>query len=82
MIEIVAAVVGSGVTIIAMGVTGGIKGNTSNREVVTRLTIAVENIGAKLDDLHEDIKIDRKEMFSRLSAVEQRLTRLETKLLT
>lgn len=82
MVEILAAVVGSSVTIVAMGVSGSIRGNVTNKEIVTRLTIAVENIGCKLDDLHEDIKIDRKEMFSRLSAVEQRLTRLETKLLT
>lgn len=79
MVEIFAALVGSGVTIAAMGIGGGIKGNSANKEVVTRLTVAVENIAEKLDDLHLDIKADRREMFGRLSNLEQRVTKLEAK---
>ena len=62
-----------------MGIGGGIKGNSANKEVVTRLTVAVENIAEKLDDLHLDIKADRREMFGRLSNLEQRVTKLEAK---
>ena len=79
MVEIFAALVGSGMTIAAMGISGGIKGNTSNKEVVTRLTVAVENIATKLEELHLDIKSDRREMFGRLNNLEQRVTKLEAK---
>ena len=80
MIEILAALVGSGLTIAAMGVSGGIKGSNANKEVVTRLTVAVENIAEKLEELHVDIKSDRREMFGRLNNLEQRVTKLEAKL--
>lgn len=80
MVEIFAALVGSGMTIAAMGISGGIKGNTTNKEVVTRLTVAVENIATKLEELHVDIKSDRREMFGRLNNLEQRVTKLEAKL--
>lgn len=79
MVEIIAALVGSGLTIAAMGISGGLKGNSQSKEVVTRLTVAVENIAEKLDDLHLDIKADRREMFGRLSNLEQRVTKLEAK---
>lgn len=79
MVEIFAALIGSGVTIAAMGIGGGIKGNSANKEVVTRLTVAVENIADKLEELHVDIKADRREMFGRLSNLEQRVTKLEAK---
>lgn len=62
-----------------MGIGGGIKGNSANKEVVTRLTVAVENIADKLEELHVDIKADRREMFGRLSNLEQRVTKLEAK---
>ena len=80
MVEILAALVGSGVTIAAMGIGGGIKGNSTNKEVVTRLTVAVENIATNLEELHVDIKSDRREMFGRLNGLEQRVTKLEAKL--
>jgi len=80
VVEIFAALVGSGVTIAAMGVGGGIKGNNANRETVTRLTVAVENIAEKLEELHVDIKADRREMFNRLNGLEQRVTKLEAKI--
>lgn len=79
MIEILAALVGSGVTIAAMGIGGGIKNNSTNKEVVTRLTVAVENIAEKLEELHVDIKSDRREMFGRLNGLEQRVSKLEAK---
>jgi hypothetical protein len=60
-----------------MAAGGAIRGNTTNREVVTRLTVAVENVATRLEKLHVDIKDDRKETFGRLNSVEQRVSRLE-----
>jgi hypothetical protein len=37
----------------------------------------VEHIATQLEVLHLDIKEDRKETFTRLSSVEQRVSRLE-----
>lgn len=80
MVEIAAALIGSGFTVAAMGISGGIKGNATNKEVVTRLTVAVENIASKLEELHQDIKSDRRETYTRLNSVEQRLSKLEARL--
>lgn len=77
MVEIIAALVGSAFTAVVMATGGAIRGNTTNREVVTRLTIAVENVATRLEELHVDIKADRKETFGRLNSVEQRVSRLE-----
>lgn len=77
MVEIVAALVGSAFTAMVMAAGGAIRGNTTNREVVTRLTVAVENVATRLEELHVDIRVDRKETFGRLNSVEQRVSRLE-----
>jgi hypothetical protein len=82
MVEIIAALVGSTLTAILMGTTGAIRGNTNNREVVTRLTVAVENVATRLEELHVDIKADRKETFGRLNSVEQRVATLEARMHT
>jgi len=79
MVEIIAALVGSAFTAILMGTTGAIRGNMNNREVVTRLTVAVENVATRLEELHVDIKVDRKETFARLNSVEQRVSMLEVR---
>jgi hypothetical protein len=47
--------------------------------VVTRLTVAVENVATRLEELHVDIKADRKETFARLNSVEQRVATLEAR---
>jgi hypothetical protein len=80
MVEIIAALVGSTLTAILMGTTGAIRSNTNNREVVTRLTVAVENVATRLEELHVDIKADRKETFGRLNSVEQRVATLEARM--
>jgi hypothetical protein len=82
MVEIIAALVGSTLTAILMGTTGAIRGNTNNREVVTRLTVAVENVATRLEELHVDTKADRKETFGRLNSVEQRVAALEARMHT
>jgi len=77
MIEVIAALVGSAFTALVMATGGVIRGNTSNREVVTRLTVAVENVATRLEELHVDIRADRKETFGRLGIAEQRIAKLE-----
>ena len=42
-----------------------------------RLSVAVENIAGKLDDLHEDMKKDRERIYNKLELHENRLTLLE-----
>ena len=79
MFEIIAALVGAAFTATVMGASGAIRGNTNSREVVTRLTVAVENVASRLEELHIDIKADRKETFGRLNSVEQRVATLEAK---
>ena len=79
MVEIIAALVGSAFTALVMATNGAIRGNTTNREVVTRLTVAVENVATRLEELHVDIKADRKGTFARLNSVEQRVATLEAK---
>lgn len=79
MIEVIAALVGAAFTAAVMGTSTVIRGNTNNREVVTRLTVAVENVATRLEELHVDIKADRKEMFARLNSVEQRVATLEAR---
>jgi hypothetical protein len=62
--------------------TGGLGGGgtTTNREVVTRLTVAVENVATRLEELHVDIRADRKETFGRLNSVEQRVSKVEARM--
>jgi hypothetical protein len=77
VIEVIAALVGSAFTALVMAANGAVRGNTTNREVVTRLTVAVENVATRLEELHVDIRADRKETFGRLNSAEQRISRLE-----
>lgn len=79
MIEVIAAVAGASISVAAMGVAGNSKRNSEARDAVIRLTSAVEHIASQLDVLHTDIKEDRKEMFARLSTVEQRVSKLEAR---
>ena len=80
MIEVIAALVGAVFTAAVMGTSTVIRGNTNNREVVTRLTVAVENVATRLEELHVDIKADRKETFALLNSVEQRVATVEARI--
>lgn len=81
MIEVIAAGVGA----LVSGVLGGVVVNSQtassrmreSREVVIRLTSAVENIAKQLEALHNDIRSDRQEMYGRLTGLEQRTARIE-----
>jgi len=63
----------------AMGAMGFSRRNDEARDAVIRLTSAVEHIATQLEVLHTDIKDDRRETFSRLNGVEQRVTKLEAR---
>ena len=80
MIEVIAAVAGASISVAAMGAMGFSRKSDEARDAVIRLTSAVEHIATQLDVLHTDIKEDRKEFFSRLNTVEQRVSKLEVRL--
>jgi hypothetical protein len=77
MVEVLAAVVGSAITVGAMGI--GTMGGRSRegRDAVIRLAASVDNVASRLEQLHVDIKADRKETFGRLNNLEQRVTKIE-----
>jgi hypothetical protein len=79
MIEIIAAVAGASISVAAMGAMGFSRKSDEARDAVIRLTSAVEHIATQLEVLHADIKEDRKEFFSRLNTVEQRVSKLEVR---
>ena len=79
MIELIAAVAGASISVAAMGAMGFSKRSDEARDAVIRLTSAVEHIATQLEVLHNDIKEDRKETFTRLNGVEQRVSKLEAR---
>jgi len=77
VVEVAAAVLGAAITVSAMGVGAlGARGR-EGRDALIRLASSVDNVAERLEQLHEDIRSDRKEFFSRLNNVEQRVARLE-----
>jgi hypothetical protein len=79
MIEVIAAVAGASISVAAMGAMGFSRKSDEARDAVIRLTSAVEHIATQLEILHTDIKEDRRETFTRLNTVEQRVVKLEAK---
>jgi hypothetical protein len=79
MIEVIAAIAGASISVAAMGAMGFGKRNDEARDAVIRLTSAVEHIATQLEAMHSDIKDDRRETFSRLNSVEQRVSKLEVR---
>jgi hypothetical protein len=77
MIEIAAAAVGAAFTAVVMAVSGAGRRASEGRDAVIRLTAAVENVANRLEELHVDIKADRRETYGRLNAIEQRVAKLE-----
>lgn len=78
MLELVAALAGSSLTAVWMSWSNTSKTARENRDLTLRLTLAVETIGNRLEELHLDYKTDRKETQHRLTSVETRVTILET----
>ena len=79
MIEIYAAIIGASISIAGMTASGFGRRTTESREAVIRLTAAVESIAGKLEELHQDMKADRKEIYTRLNEHGNRITLLEGK---
>ena len=79
MIEIYAAILGASIGIAGMSVSGFTKRTSESREAVIRLTAAVESIAGKLEELHPDMRADRKEIYTRLNEHGNRITVLENK---
>lgn len=79
MIEIFAAATGASITVAAMSWGSVSRRSNEGREAVIRLTSAVESVAARLDELHVDLKADRREFFARLNDVEQRVAKLEAR---
>jgi hypothetical protein len=77
MIELVAAVAGASISVAAMGAMGFSRRNDQARDAIIRLSSAVEHIATQLEAMHIDIKDDRRETYTRLNSVEQRVSKLE-----
>ena len=79
MIEIYAAALGASIGVAGLSASSFNRRNSESREAVIRLTMAVESIAGKLEELHQDMKADRKEIYTRLNAHGERITVLENK---
>lgn len=77
MVELAAAMIGAAITVTAMATGSSIKRANEGREALVRLTVGLESISNKLEQLHVDIRSDRKEIFGRISTLETRVARLE-----
>lgn len=79
MIELYAAVLGASIGVAGISASSFNKRNTESREAVVRLTMAVESIAGKLEELHQDMREDRKEVYSRLNDYGNRIALLESR---
>ena len=79
MVEILAAVTGASISVAAMAFTGVLRRSGESRDSVLRLTMAVESVAEKIQQLHDDFRTDRVEVFGRLNQIEQRIAKLEVK---
>ena len=79
MIEVIAAIAGASISVAALGAMGFTRRSDEARDAVIRLSSAVQHISNQLEVLHADLKDERKEFFSRLGSVEQRVSKLEGK---
>ena len=79
MIEIYAAILGASIGVAGMSVSGFSRRTNESREAVIRLTMAVESIAGKLEELHQDMREDRKTIYSKLDEHGNRITLLESK---
>lgn len=79
MIEIAAAAVGASLTIGAMGIGSALSRSREGRDTVIRLTTAVEAVATRLEEIHVDIKEDRRQTYGLLSDLDRRVTTLEAR---
>ena len=79
MIEILAAAAGALISAAAVvSMTAGNR-NEEARIAITKLTSSVEHIAATLEVIHVDMRETNRELFSRLSQVENRVSKLEVR---
>ena len=79
MIEIIAAVAGASISVVAMSAASSGRRNEEARNAVVRLTAAVEHIATQLEQMHTDMKEAQRETYGRLNTVEQRVSKLEAR---
>lgn len=80
MVEVFAAIAGAAITVGAMATGGSIKRSNEGREAMLRMTLGLEQISSKLEQLHIDFRTDRKELFGRLTTLESKVAKLEVAL--
>ena len=79
MVEIYAAVLGAFIGVGGLSLSGFNKRQSEAHDAVVRLSVAVENIAGKLEELHQDMKEDKDKIYGKLELHENRLTMLEGK---
>jgi len=79
VVEILAAITGASISVAAYAFTGIARRNAQSHDSVLRLTMAVESVASKMEELHLDFKSQSREVFGRLNQMEQRLAKLEAK---
>lgn len=77
MFEMVAAVAGASLSAIFMVFSSYGKRVMAGQECLTRLSVSVDNVAERLEELHQDLRSERTEIFSRLAAAEKAIARLE-----
>jgi hypothetical protein len=77
MFEMVAAVAGASLSAIFMVFSGYGKRVMAGQECLTRLSVSVDNVAERLEELHQDLRSERTEIFSRLAAAERAIAKLE-----
>ena len=77
MIELVAACAGALISAVAVMGVNASKRNMEGSMAITKLTSSVEHIAETLKTIHVDMRETNRELFSRLSNVEQRVSKVE-----
>jgi len=77
VVEIFAAVCGAAVSAGVLATGSSVRRANEGREALVRLTVGLESISSKLEQLHVDIRSDRKEIFGRITSLETRVARME-----
>ena len=77
MVEVFAAIAGAAITVGAMATGGSMKRSSEGREAILRMTLGLEQISSKLEQLHIDFRTDRKELFGRITTLESKVAKLE-----
>lgn len=74
---VVEVLAGAAISAVIMATGASMKRSNEGRDAVIRLTVGVESIAQKLEQLHLDIRSDRKEIFNRLNSLETRMAKAE-----